>query len=62
MGTKADGTADRRHVKRKTEASRNKAVRELERKRDAGQVGKPGRVKTVTTSPATRACWWSRHA
>ncbi|MGB6454853.1 MAG: tyrosine-type recombinase/integrase [Streptosporangiaceae bacterium] len=47
MGTKADGTADRRHVKRRTEASRNKAVRELERKRDAGQVGKPGKVKTV---------------
>jgi integrase len=47
MGSKADGTPDRRHVKRKTEASRNKAVREWERKRDAGQVPKPGRVKTV---------------
>jgi integrase len=47
MGTKADGTPDRRHVKRSTEAARNKAVRELERKRDAGQVGKPGRTKTV---------------
>jgi integrase len=47
MGTKADGTADRRHVKRKTEASRNKAVRELERKRDAGQVCRPGKAKTV---------------
>jgi integrase len=47
MGTKADGAPDRRHVKRRTEAARNKAVRELERKRDAGQVGKPGRVKTI---------------
>lgn len=47
MGTKPDGTPDRRHVKRTTEASRNKAVRELEKKRDAGQVGKPGRIKTV---------------
>jgi integrase len=47
MGTRPDGTPDRRHVKRTTEASRNKAVRELEKKRDAGQVGKPGRVKTV---------------
>ncbi len=47
MGTKADGTPDRRHVKRKSEVGRNKAVRELEKKRDAGQVTKPGRVKTV---------------
>jgi integrase len=47
MGTKADGTPDRRHVKRKSEVGRNKAVRELEKKRDAGQVAKPGRVKTV---------------
>ena len=47
MGTKADGSPDRRHVKRRTEAARNKGVRELERKRDAGLVAKPGRVKTV---------------
>ena len=47
MGTKSDGTADRRHVECRTEAARNKAVRELEKKRDAGQVGKTGRIKTV---------------
>ena len=47
MGTKADGTPDRRHVKRKTEPARNKAVRELEKKRDAGHVGKPGKAKSV---------------
>src|SRR5215475_7606242 len=47
MGTKSDGTPDRRHVERRTEAGRNKAVRELEKKRNAGQVGKPGRIKTV---------------
>jgi integrase len=47
MGTKPDGTPDRRHIKRSTEAARDKAARALERKRDAGQVGKPGRVKTI---------------
>jgi integrase len=47
MGTKPDGRPDRRHVERKSKAARNRAVRELERKRDAGVVGKPGRVKTV---------------
>lgn len=47
MGTKPDGSPDRRHVERKSKAARNKAVRELERKRDAGMTGKPGRVKTV---------------
>jgi len=47
MGTKSDGTPDRRHVERRTEAAWNKAVRELEKKRNAGQVGKPGRIKTV---------------
>jgi integrase len=47
MGSKSDGTPDRRHVERRTEAARNKAVRELEKRRDAGQVGKPGRIKTV---------------
>ena len=46
MGTKPDGRPDRRHVERKTKAARNKAVRELERKRDAGVTG-PGGKKTV---------------
>jgi integrase len=47
MGTKANGRPDRRHVERKTLASVRRGVRELERKRDAGAVGKPGRVATV---------------
>jgi len=47
MGTKPDGQPDRRHVERKSKAARNKAVRELERKRDAGQVTQPGRTRTV---------------
>jgi integrase len=47
MGTKPDGSPDRRHVQRKTKAARNKAVRELERKRDAGQVTATGKVKTI---------------
>jgi integrase len=47
MGTKPDGRPDRRHIERKSKAARNKAVRELERKRDAGVSGKPGRVPTV---------------
>jgi integrase len=48
MGTRPDGTLDRRHVERKSKAARNKAVRELERKRDAGQIVKSGRVRTVS--------------
>jgi integrase len=47
MGTRPDGTLDRRHVERKSNAARNRAVRELERKRDAGQITKAGRVRTV---------------
>ena len=47
MGTKPDGRADRRHIERKSKAARNRAVRELERKRDAGVAGKPGREPTV---------------
>jgi integrase len=47
MGTKPDGRPDRRHIERKTLASVRRAVRELERKRDAGMAGKPGRVPTV---------------
>lgn len=47
MGTRPDGSPDRRHVERKTKAARNRAVRELERKRDAGIASRPGRVPTV---------------
>src|SRR6266496_6174757 len=48
MGTRPDGTLDRRHVERKSKAARNRAVRELERKRDAGQITKAGRARTVS--------------
>lgn len=48
MGTRPDGTPDRRHVERKSKADRNKRVRQLERDRDAGRVAKPGRSKTIT--------------
>jgi len=47
MGTKASGKPDRRHVERRSRAARDKAVRELERQRSAGQAGKPGRPRTV---------------
>jgi len=47
MGTKPDGRPDRRHIERKTLRAVRARVRELERQRDAGQVGKPGRVRTV---------------
>ena len=46
-GHQPDGQLDRRHVERKSKAARNKAVRELERKRDAGRIMKPGRIRTV---------------
>ena len=47
MGVRDDGKPDRRHVKRKTEAEVIKAVRELEKKRDAGTAAKAGRPWTV---------------
>ncbi|KAA9164981.1 site-specific integrase [Amycolatopsis acidicola] len=47
VGVRDDGTPDRRHVKRKTESEVIKAVRALEKERDAGNVRKPGRVQTV---------------
>src|SRR3954453_4179189 len=47
VGLKDDGRPDRRHVERKTEAEVIRAVRELERERDAGQVRKAGQVLTV---------------
>ena len=47
MGTKTDGRPDRRHIARKSRPAVRRAVRELERKRDAGIAGKPGRVPTV---------------
>jgi integrase len=47
VGVRDDGRPDRRHVKRKTEAEVIRAVRELEKQRDAGKVRKPGRAWTV---------------
>jgi len=48
VGVHDDGTSDRRHIKRKKEADVIRAVRELERMRDRGQVRKPGLPWTVT--------------
>ena len=47
VGVKDDGTPDRRHVSRKTRPEVTKAVRELEKQRDAGAVRKPGNAWTV---------------
>jgi integrase len=47
VGVKDDGRPDRRHVKRKTRADATKAVRELEKERDAGAVRKAGQTWTV---------------
>jgi integrase len=49
MGVGDDGKADRRHVKRASEADVIKAVRRLERERDSGSVRKPGPTWTVGT-------------
>jgi integrase len=47
VGTKDDGTPDRRHVRGKTEAIVTKKVRDLERERDQGTVRKVGQRWTV---------------
>ncbi len=47
VGTKDDGTPDRRHVRGKTEAIVIKKVRELERERDRGLLRKAGQRWTV---------------
>jgi integrase len=44
---KADGSADRRHRKGRTEAEVTRKVRELEGQRETGYVSKPGRVPTL---------------
>jgi integrase len=49
VGTNDDGTADRRHVRGKTEAIVTKKVRDLERQRDDGTVRKVGQRWTVET-------------
>lgn len=75
IGTKPDGSPDRRHVQRKSLASVKKRVRELERKRDDGSAGRAGKMPTVeqmlsrhlTTvlaakgrAPRTIADYWSK--
>lgn len=47
VGIRDNGTPDRRHVKRKTEAEVIKAVRKLEQERATGQVRKAGQAWTV---------------
>lgn len=47
VGVKDDGTPDRRHTSRKTKPEIYKAVKELEKLRDAGRVPKPGKPWTV---------------
>ncbi|WP_163512423.1 tyrosine-type recombinase/integrase [Fodinicola acaciae] len=47
VGVKDNGKPDRRHIERKTQASVIKAVRQLEKERDAGRVRKPGKLWTV---------------
>ncbi|MGH3916360.1 MAG: tyrosine-type recombinase/integrase [Pseudonocardiaceae bacterium] len=47
VGVRDDGTPDRRHIERKTEAEVIRAVRNMERERDSGKVRRPGRVWTV---------------
>lgn len=75
IGLKPDGTPDRRHVQRKSLASVKKRVKELERKRDQGTAGRPGRLPTVeqmltrhlsvvlparNRAPRTIADYWSK--
>lgn len=45
MGVRDDGSPDRRHVERKTEAEVIRAVRALERERDSGKARKAGSGK-----------------
>ncbi|MFC9742925.1 tyrosine-type recombinase/integrase [Streptomyces noursei] len=49
VGVRDDGKPDRRHVERKTRTEVVKAVRELERERDAKTIRKAGRPWTVKT-------------
>ena len=47
VGVRDDGTPDRRHIERKTQAEVIHAVRELERQRENGRVRRVGRPWTV---------------
>lgn len=75
IGIKPDGSPDRRHVQRKSLAAVKKRVKELERKRDDGTAGRPGKLPTVEQmltrhltvvlpargrAPRTIADYWSK--
>ena len=75
MGLKADGSPDRRHVQRKSLAGVRREVRRLERLRDTGRAGRPGKAPTVQQmlerhltvvlpqrgrAPRTIADYWSK--
>lgn len=47
VGTKPDGSPDRRHRRGATETEVTAKVRQLEAQRDAGKTSKPGKVPTV---------------
>ncbi|WP_033222222.1 tyrosine-type recombinase/integrase [Kitasatospora phosalacinea] len=49
VGVKDDGTPDRRHIRGKNRAEVTKKVRELEKKRDEGNVSKVGKKWTVAS-------------
>lgn len=53
VGFKADGRADRRHVRGTTQAAVTTKVRGLERDRERGEVRKPGKAPTVAAWMAT---------
>ena len=75
MGTKGNGRPDRRHVQRKSLAAVRREVRRLERLRDTGAAGRPGKAPTVEEmltrhltvvlpqkgrAPRTIADYWSK--
>jgi integrase len=47
MAVRADGSLDRRHIKRKTKVLATEVVRKLERERDEGRATEAGRSPTV---------------
>ena len=75
MGTKGNGQPDRRHIQRKSLAAVRREVRRLERLRDTGAAGRPGKAPTVEEmltrhltvvlpqrgrAPRTIADYWSK--
>lgn len=75
MGTKGNGQPDRRHIQRKSLAAVRREVRRLERMRDTGTAGRPGKAPTVQEmltrhltvvlpqrgrAPRTIADYWSK--